>query len=149
MNTLIDETSIAILNLLVENSRMSIKEISKIVALSEPSVKKRMDKMMDCGIIRSFTTKVHLPDIGYKIIFFTKVSELSITNTAFLKQINNTKEFIECYSVTGKENYILKGIAEDIQQVETILNKLTGFSKIETSIILEEIELTDQVFVTK
>lgn len=146
MNSSIDQTSLAILNILCENSRTPIKEISKQVSLSEPSVKKRIDKMIDMGIIKNFTTKIHLPNIGYKIIFFTKVSELSITNSVFLKKINNTKEFIECYSVTGKENFILKGVAKDIQQVESILNVLTTFSKIETSIILEEIEVNNEIF---
>lgn len=145
MDTLIDHTSLAILDLLSQNSRMPIKDISKKVALSEPSVKKRIDRMIDMGIIKGFTTKIHLPNIGYKIIFFTKVSELSIPNSIFQKKIKETKEFIECYSVTGKENFILKGVAEDIQQVESILNELTSFSKIETSIILEEINLENNL----
>ncbi|MFC6348268.1 Lrp/AsnC family transcriptional regulator [Vagococcus carniphilus] len=145
MNNMIDQTSLAILNLLSKNSRMPIKDISKQVALSEPSVKKRIDRMIDLGIIKGFTTRVALSNIGYKIIFFTKVSELAIPNAVFLKKIKLTKEFIECYSVTGKENYILKGVAEDIQQVESILNELTSFSKVETSIILEEINLENKL----
>lgn len=146
MNQTIDRTSLEILNLLSKNSRMSVKEISQSVLLSEPSVKKRIDKMIDLGIIKNFTTRVFLPKIGYDIVFFTNVSNLSISNEAFLKKIKQTKEFIECYSVTGKENYLLKGVSQNIQEVEHLLRHLTEFSSIETSIVLEEIDLENQLY---
>ncbi|MBO0477799.1 Lrp/AsnC family transcriptional regulator [Vagococcus sp. DIV0080] len=142
----IDRTSLEILNLLSTNSRMSVKEISQAVLLSEPSVKKRIDKMTDLGIIKSFTTRVFLPKIGYDIIFFTNVSNLSITNSAFLQKVSQTKEFIECYSVTGRENYLIKGVAQNIQEVESILNELTQIANVETSIVLEEINLVNQLY---
>lgn len=142
----IDRTSLEILNLLSTNSRMSVKEISQAVLLSEPSVKKRIDKMTDLGIIKSFTTRVFLPKIGYDIIFFTSVSNLSITNSAFLQKVSQTKEFIECYSVTGRENYLIKGVAQNIQEVESILNELTQIANVETSIVLEEINLVNQLY---
>lgn len=147
MNTLIDQTDLKILGLLSKNSRMSIKNISTSVNLSEPSVKKRMDKMGDMGIIKGFTTKINLQKIGYKILFFTKVSELSISNASFFKMINEMNEIIECYSITGKENYILKGVAENIQEIEMILSELIAISTLETSIVLEEIDLKTNLFI--
>lgn len=145
MIDIIDITNLKILHLLSKNSRITIKEISENVLLSEPSVKKRIDVMKDSGIIQSFTTKLNFKKLGYTIVFFTKVSNLSISNKSFLEKVNDIKEFIECYSVTGKDNYILKGIAEDIEQIEIILNQLTSFSSVETSIVLEDIDLTNNL----
>ena len=51
-----DSIDVQIINILQENSRTSIKQISEKVMLSAPSVKERINKMIVSGLIREFTT---------------------------------------------------------------------------------------------
>ncbi len=51
----IDDTDLKILKLLSADSRIRIKDLSKTVMMSEPSVKRRIEKMVDigfCGILQ-------------------------------------------------------------------------------------------------
>lgn len=55
----IDNTDIKILKELQLDSRLSIRELSKRVNLSPPSVADRIRKFEDTGIIQGYTIKIN------------------------------------------------------------------------------------------
>lgn len=54
----LDETDLAILGLLLEDSRRPFREIAEKVDLSPPAVSDRIDRLHEHGIIRRFTVDV-------------------------------------------------------------------------------------------
>ena len=54
-----DNTDIKILKELQQDSRLSIREISKRVNLSPPSVTERIRKLEDSGVIEGYTIKIN------------------------------------------------------------------------------------------
>ncbi|MEG2645124.1 MAG: AsnC family transcriptional regulator, partial [Enterococcus sp.] len=64
---MIDQTDLAILKVLSNDSRIKIKALSKEVALSEPSVKTRIEKTIDNDIITSFSIEIDYSKLGYTI----------------------------------------------------------------------------------
>lgn len=139
MELMIDQTDLRILKLLSEDSRISIKDISRSVNLSDPSVKRRIEKMLDLGVIRKFTVDIDYSLLGFTIPFYIKVNDLSIHFVDFVKKIKELDPTLNIYSVTGNENYILKGYARTVPEIEELLAKLMKYGKVSTSIILEEI----------
>ncbi|MFC4772048.1 Lrp/AsnC family transcriptional regulator [Enterococcus hermanniensis] len=135
---MIDQTDLAILKALSKDSRIKIKALSKEVALSEPSVKNRIEKMIDNGIITSFSIEIDYSKLGYTIPLFIQISDLTITNTHFLKIVEQLPEITSIASVTGEVNYILKAQVQSIKDTEDLLATLMQYGKVATSIVLEE-----------
>lgn len=135
---MIDQTDLAILKALSNDSRIKIKALSKEVALSEPSVKTRIEKMIDNGIITSFSIEIDYSKLGYTIPLYIQISDLTITNTHFLKIVEQLPEITAISSVTGETNYLLKAQVQTVKDMETLLSILIQYGKVATSIVLEE-----------
>ncbi len=67
----IDERDKKIIEILKENSRAPYNEIAKIIGISDVGVKKRIEKLVDNGIIKKFTIDVDLKK-PYKILLLLK-----------------------------------------------------------------------------
>lgn len=135
---MIDQTDLAILKVLSNDSRIKIKALSKEVALSEPSVKTRIEKMIDNDIITSFSIEIDYSKLGYTIPLYIQISDLTITNTHFLKIVEQLPEITAISSVTGETNYLLKAQVQTVKDMETLLSILIQYGKVATSIVLEE-----------
>lgn len=135
---MIDQTDLAILKALSNDSRIKIKALSKEVALSEPSVKTRIEKMIDNGIITSFSIEIDYSKLGYTIPLYIQISDLTIANRHFLKIVEQLPEITAISSVTGETNYLLKAQVQTVKDMETLLSILIQYGKVATSIVLEE-----------
>jgi len=129
----LDEKDCVILNLLQENCRMSLTDISKKVGLSIDSVKKRIKKMIKNDI---FFPKIQLRprNFGFKNIVDIKIklrnySEKDIKE--FIEYLKENPNVAEVFSISGDWNFSIVIIAKDAID----LGKRTGeirnkFSKI-------------------
>lgn len=84
MNDLINEK---IINVLLNNSRITINELSKQVNLSAPAVRERVNKLEDQGIIKGYTINIDYKELGYDVEILI---ELTIKNNRY----KDFKEFI-------------------------------------------------------
>lgn len=134
----LDKTDLKILKLLSVDSRMRIKVLSKTVRMSEPSIKRRIEKMIDIGVLRNFTIEIDYSKLGFTIPFYIKISNLTIQFNEFIKRAHQLNPTLSIDSVTGEENYIMQGRAQTITEVEKLLAAMMAYGKVSTSIILEE-----------
>lgn len=133
----LDRTDIEILKILQENSRTSLKTISKKVMLSQPSVKSRMDKLTDYGYIKAFTIEIDYDKLGLHLAFFIRITDLRIHFKEFQKRLKRMYHISEFYSVTGSDNYIIKGFVKNTDEIDQLLSEMMSYGKITTSIILD------------
>ena len=69
----LDETDERILAELAEHARATFAEIGQRVNLSAPAVKRRVDRMLDNGVIRGFTTVVDRNALGWTTEAYVQV----------------------------------------------------------------------------
>ncbi|MEJ7542004.1 Lrp/AsnC family transcriptional regulator [Staphylococcus intermedius] len=138
-----DEIDVQILKLLKTNARMRVKTISSIVMLSEPSVKNRISKMKESGVIDGFHVDVNYEKLGYMIDFFMKITEIKISFSDFEKRIQQFSDFQEYYSVTGTEKFIIKGHTKDIVSLNEVIMKMERIAEFNTSIVLKTMKMDD------
>ncbi|WP_240507185.1 Lrp/AsnC family transcriptional regulator [Staphylococcus cornubiensis] len=135
-----DEIDVQILKLLKTNARMKVKTISSLVMLSEPSVKNRISKMIESGVIHGFNVDVNYEKLGYMIGFFMKVTEIKVAISEFEKRLQQVPDFQEYYAVTGTEKYIIQGHTKDIASLNEIILKMERIAEFNTSIILHKVK---------
>ncbi len=62
----LDEIDHKIMNLLYENARISVSEIGRIISMTQPAVKERINKLEDQGVIAAYRTKFEPAKINKK-----------------------------------------------------------------------------------
>lgn len=125
-----------IIKILQEDSRISITDLSKMVNLSRPSVKERIDVMVEKGVIEFFTIVVDPKKIGRKVVFYIEISELTIPHNVFVDKIIAWEFITEIYAVTGKNNYLMKASAPTVEDMNKLLEDLMPYGRVETSVVL-------------
>lgn len=73
-----DNTDKLLITLLKENGRLSYKQLSQMVHLSQPAVKERIEKLLDTNIISKFTIETGRLKTKYQLLYTSK--QASVTN---------------------------------------------------------------------
>ena len=130
-----DELDHRIIDLLVLNSRASLKELGKATDLSSPSVADRVRRLEEKGVIRSFTVDVDPEALGYSLQAIVRVRPLPGMLHIVERLIQETPEFIECDKVTGDDCFIAKLCFRSMAQLDAILDRITEKAETNTSIV--------------
>ncbi|MDA9470369.1 Lrp/AsnC family transcriptional regulator [Enterococcus sp. 5H] len=132
-----DKTDRKLLKILHENSRISIVELSQKINLSRPSVKERIDKLIEQGILTNFTIQVSLEQIDQTITFFSELSQVTLSVEKVLKLLKNTPAVNDVYIVSGHVNYLVKATVANPSEMKDLLAKWMLFASVNSSIVLE------------
>jgi DNA-binding Lrp family transcriptional regulator len=112
-----DDKDIAILRLLQQNAKATVKEIADAVHLSTTPVHERIKRMEQNGVIKQYATLVNHSKVkkGLMVICYVSLKQHDKTaGTEFIKMINAMPEVIECYNISGEFDFMLKVVAENM-----------------------------------
>ncbi len=136
-----------ILNLLEKDSRTSLTVISRILNVPRTTVKSRIDRMAEAGLIVGFTVKMDhsklgMPTTAFVLISYdpsSKVSENEVANALF--QIENVEEV---HIISGEYDIIAKIRGKSIEDVGDAvvdrMHKIKGIAKTLTITSFREIK---------
>ena len=113
----LDVKDLAILRLLQSNARMSVKDISEAVQLSTTPVHERIKRLESNGVIKQYATLIDGAKVrkGLMVICYVSLNQHSKkSGTQFIKLINELPEVVECYSISGEFDFMLKIVTEDM-----------------------------------
>src|SRR5688572_32426856 len=91
----LDSKDIAILELLQQNARMTIKEISEKIHLSTTPVHERIRRMEESGVIRQYVTLLNASKVGKGLMVICYVSLRQHSKNAGDKFIKSILEMPE------------------------------------------------------
>ena len=113
----LDQKDLAILKLLQYNARITVKEISDKVNLSTTPVYERIKWMEETGVIKQYATLIDPAKLNKRLMVVVYVSlkqHNKIAGSKFVKAINDMSEVLECYSISGEFDFMLKIMVEDM-----------------------------------
>lgn len=131
-----DSLSLAILNELNDNARISNTEIGRRVGLSAPAVADRILKMEEQGVIRGYSLLPDLDKLGLTIQAFINFKATTLRHAGLMKLFDSIPELTEWYSVTGHASMILKIAVATSYELELVIQKLQEHGETSTSLIL-------------
>lgn len=130
----LDENDLAILRLLQENARMTVKEISEKIHLSTTPVHERIKRMEQNGVIRQYATLLDRARIRKPLMVICYVSlkeHNKLAGGKFIRSIHELPEVIECYNISGEFDFMLKVVSESMDDYYHFhVNKLSQLDNV-------------------
>lgn len=126
---MLDNKDIAILKLLQQNARMTVKEIADNIHLSTTPVHDRIKRLEQSGIIMQYASILDASKLGKKLMVICHVSlreHNKIAGSKFINSILSMSEVLECYSISGEFDFLLKVLTTDMESYYDFhVNKLS------------------------
>ena len=133
-----------LLEVLQENSRISISELSKKINLSLSAVSERLKKLETSGIIEQYTAILNSAEMNKNIDAVIWISVDNVGNADFEKLINSEKDILYCARIAGEYDYILRVFTKDQKSLRVIIDKIKNLRTVRnviTSVVLDNIKL--------
>lgn len=130
-----DDLDKQILLALQEHGRISMTDLGRTVALSQPAVTERVRRLEEKGIIDHYRAviapeKINKP-ISAFVLFYTKNCD------SFVEYCREAQDVIELHRISGHQyNFLVKIVTESLQSLEFAINKLGAFGDSTTLIVL-------------
>lgn len=140
-----DDLDYKILDLLKENSRIQISDISRSIKLSIPAVSERIRKLDGTGIIEKYTIKINREKTNCSLLAFIFVNiDKPEHISGFRSSIIKFSSVLECHHLAGEYDYMLKVALNNTKTLEDFisnkLKKIVGVQKTNTIISLSSIK---------
>jgi DNA-binding Lrp family transcriptional regulator len=110
---------------LAQHARATFAEIGERVNLSAPAVKRRVDRMLDSGVIRGFTTVIDRNAVGWNTEAYVQVfCHGRISPDVLRRAWTDIPEVVSAATATGTADAILRVLAHDMQHLEDALERI-------------------------
>jgi Lrp/AsnC family leucine-responsive transcriptional regulator len=121
-----DKIDMAILRILLQDSRRSLQDIGAEVGLSATSCWSRIKRLEAEGVIRRYTVDVDPASLGYRdsvIVQLTLESHTDQTLYEFGRVLATIPEILEAYLVSGDYDYYIRIAVRDTRDYERLLRE--------------------------
>lgn len=122
----LDQTDRKILTILQKHAKITNAQLSKDIDLSPAPTLERVKKLENTGIIESYHAKLNGQLLGFDVNSFVSVKVNRFDKKSvesFLGKIDKVDEVIECHSVSGDYNFLLRIVAKDLKSFEQVLSE--------------------------
>lgn len=131
-----DEVDEKILSILQEDGRASFTNIAEQVDVSEGTVRNRVEKLQETGVIQNFTVEIGR-DRGISAFISVNVS----TGREFEQIISDFPDDLQVYELAGDMDMLVKVERDSSEQVNQIVDDIRaveGVKSTQTYMILSE-----------
>ncbi len=126
----LDAKDLQILHLLQQNARITVKEIADKVHLSTTPVHERIRRLEANGVIKQYVALLDHTKLNRGLIAICYVSlkeHSKAAGTKFVKAIQQMPEVMECYTISGEFDFMLKVMTADMNAYHDFhVNKLSS-----------------------
>lgn len=147
MEKKLDTQDLAIIRVLLNDSRKSLQDIGEEVGLSTTSCWNRIKRLESSGAIQGYTVKVDLAQLGYNDTVIVQVNLESHTDETlyeFGRILETIPEVLEAFLVSGDYDYYIRIAVRDTRDYERLLReklyKIPGIRHSKSSFVLRTLK---------
>jgi len=142
----LDRIDQGILTELQRDGRLSNRELAEKVHLSESACLRRVRALEEAGVIDRYAalvsqSKVGLPGNVFVSITLNRQEQADLA--AFEEAVKRVPEVMECYLMTGAQDYLLRVVVSDPADFERLhsqhLTRLPGVARVQSSFALRTV----------
>jgi len=149
----LDKQDVKILELLQQDASRSTNEIAEKLNMSQSPCWRRINRLQQAGMIQKTVSLVDREAVGMDLVAFTTInlSQAGRHNMeSFEKAVAKLDEVMECYTMTGAWDYMLKVVVKDIRHYEKfvrsqLLVEVPNIGEIHSHMAVTEIKNVTQL----
>jgi Lrp/AsnC family transcriptional regulator len=148
----LDTIDLKILTLLQQDASVSTAELAERVGVSQSPCWRRIQRLREEGYIKATVAIVDRQKLGYMMQIFAQVKMSRLTDEArveLVRQIQGIPEILECYTVFGEMDVMMKVVAPDVvwyqEFVFSVIMKLPGVQDVRSIVTLLETKSTTAI----
>jgi Lrp/AsnC family leucine-responsive transcriptional regulator len=131
----LDARDLAILKCLESDPRLGISELARQVDLSTPTVRERLQRLRDTGVIRRWWMEVDPRALGYPICVYIRVRPIPGQLNKIAALANDLPQVVEAHRVTGEDCFIIKAYIKALENLDQLLDRFLVFGQTTTSVV--------------
>ena len=131
----LDDTDRKLLALLVNDARLSLKEIAREVGLSSPSAGERLRRLQERGIVRRFTVEMEPASLGFPVQAIVRVHPLPGKVRLVQELLEGIAEAAECDKVTGDDCFVARVFVRSIGHLDSVLECISDHAETSTAVV--------------
>lgn len=135
----LDSLDKSILRILQEDGRASYSEIARRIGVPESTVRLRVKKLLERGIIRKFAALINPFKAGYSIVAFIAVDTEPGKVKEAAEKLSKLPEVDVLGIATGAHDILMQVTVRDLKELEDFLieklGSIDGIKSTETSIL--------------
>lgn len=135
MSIEIDNYDQKILRVLHSNARITMKELSTTIHLSQPSCTERVKKLEANGFITGYGARINWELLDYPISTIVRISPLPGYLNQVEKLIEGMPNIEWCEKVTGDFSFIIKMHLQTVRELDSSLFEILQIATTSTSVI--------------
>lgn len=138
-----DEIDRRIVALLIDDGRMSFRELGAVVGLSASAAKRRVDRLLDERVITRIGAEVSRSALGRSTDAFVELfCDGAVAPAAIRDAMGMLPEVVAAYTVTGEADAIVHVAVRDTDHLEQVLERIRshGFvTKTRSTVVLSRL----------
>ena len=142
----LDRIDRVILAELQRNGRLSNRELAEHVHLSESACLRRVRTLEEAGVIDRYAALVNQAKVGLPGNVFVSITlnrQEQADLATFEEAVKKVPEVMECYLMTGAQDYLLRVAVSDPADFERLhsqhLTRLPGVARVQSSFALRTV----------
>jgi len=120
----LDDIDYAIINLLKNDSRLSIREISKMINRSPSTISERIRKLENRGVIKRYTITIDHGRLGYKLNAITLLQVDGAHIEDVEKMLMTEPNVRAVYDITGEYDVAIITTFRDSEELDRFIKKM-------------------------
>ncbi len=147
----LDTFDIKILRELQQDAEISMQDLGEKVGLSHTPCWRRVKKLEEEGVIRKKVTLLDAESLHLAVNVFVHVTLKNHEDdglTLFENSVQDIPEIVECYTVSGDRDFLLRVVVGDVSAYEHLLKhtliKLPGVANLSSTFALRQVKYTTE-----
>lgn len=121
----LDATDRKILDVLAQDARRSASEVGRLVGLSPPAAKRRIDRLEAVGIIRGYSVRLDRQQLGEQIEAFIELRFAPGTQVAEIDTVvDNMEEVLASYTLAGDPDALAHVRVRDLEHLKGVVDRI-------------------------
>lgn len=138
-----DETDIRLVNALQRDGRRPVASLARELGMAPSSVKERMAKLEESGVIAGYTAVVDPAKAGWGVQAFL-LATVERGEPEFEAHMKSLPQVRACYMTSGRFDYLLHVGAHDIGELAQFIRErieiAPGIPRVESVIVFQKVK---------
>ena len=137
-----DDLDLKLLSELKKDSSISVPILSKKLGINSSVIYSRIKRLIKKKLIKKYTIEIDDAQLGFEVKASVGINRDPKFKEEIQRSLLDTPEVAEICEITGRFDIIIKVLAEDLEQLHTIIidkiGKIEGIQNTETFVELEK-----------